>query len=52
MGDLVSLIQTVGFPIVVSLILLLRYDTRLKEMNKILTDINNNLTKINEHLEG
>jgi len=52
MAQLIELIKQVGFPIVVALILLLRYDQRFKEMNKVLGDINENLTKINEHLEG
>jgi len=52
MTQLVELIKQVGFPIVVALILLLRYDQRFKEMNKVLTEINTNLTKMNEHLEG
>lgn len=39
MGDLVSIIKDVGFPIAVTIYLLVRYDMQLTEMRKSLTKI-------------
>lgn len=51
MQEIITLIQTVGFPITVALFLLFRYDKRLGDMATILTEISKTLSLIKDAVD-
>ena len=52
MDDIIKLIQQVGFPIAVAIYLLWRYDQRLGDMVKCLTDIKVALVSLKEAIDN
>jgi hypothetical protein len=51
MDDFVRLIQSVGFPIAVSIYLLWRYEQRMRDMTNVLNDIAKTLEIIKERVK-
>ena len=49
--DILEIVKQVGFPITVSLILLLRYEAKIGKLADIMQEINKTLIKISEQLE-